>query len=860
MIEFFLNNQPKTFFGDENLSLMKYLRDVEGITSVKNGCDGQAACGACMVELNGRPALSCVTPMKKVQGAAIFTLEGFPVNVKETLARAFVRKGAVQCGFCTPGILTRVKILLQENPTPSEAEIRKALRLNLCRCTGYQKIVEAVQLGVEALQKNQTIEIEMPGGVGKRHPKYEAYERALGQAPFVDDLRFPGMLFGALKFSDHPRARVLKIDVSLAESVRGVLRVFTAKDIPGKPTVGLIIADWPLMIAEGEVTHYIGDVLAGVVAETEEAAREAVGKIRVEYEVLEPLTDMLQAEESPIRVHPNGNLLETTVIRRGEPVDKVIASSDFVVSATYETQRIEHAFLETEAAVARPWKENGVEVFSESQGVYEDRRQIARILGLEEKRVNVNLIPNGGGFGGKEDLTVQGHAALFAYYLKKPVKVRLTRDESMRMHPKRHPIHMEYTVAANRDGKLTAVKARMIGDTGAYASVGMKVLERAAGHAAGAYFVPNVDVIAKTVYTNNIPCGAMRGFGDNQATFALESALDELCEKAGFDRWQFRFDNALVNGSMTTTGQILKGGVGVRETLLAVKEPFYKSRYAGLACAIKNTGIGNGAPDFSEVKIEIQSEDHIVLHHGWTEMGQGVNTVALQMFCEATGLNPKWVEVKVSTQYEAKSGMTTASRATSLVGNAILQAVKELQKDLQTHSLKDLVGKWYTGRWVCDWTTPPGAPGEVRTHYSYSYATQLVVLNDAGKIERIYAAHDAGKIINPTLFEGQIEGAVHMGLGYALSEDFPLKNGIPKTTRLNRLGILKATEMHKVTVIGVEVPDPIGPYGAKGVGEIGLVPTAPAVANALYQFDGIRRRKLPMFGPKKKNIPVSKNA
>ncbi len=851
MISFTLNNQPKNFSGDENLSLMKYLREIEGITSVKNGCDGQAACGACMVEMNGKPVLSCVTPMKKVDGANVVTLEGFPEKLKETLARAFVKKGAVQCGFCTPGILTRTKILLEENPNPTETEIRRALRFNLCRCTGYQKVVEAIKLGIDAFRQGRSIEIEAPGRVGTRHPKYEAYERALGRAPFVDDLRFEGMVFGALKFSEHPRARILKIDTSAAEEMEGVLRVFTARDIPGERTVGLIVNDWPLMIGEGETTHYIGDVLAGVVAETEEIARAAVGKIAVEYEVLQPLTDMLEAEQSPIHVHEGGNLLETTVIRRGGNADEVLAGSDFVVSATYETQRIEHAFLETEAAVALPWREDGIEVFSESQGVYEDRRQIARILGLPEEKINVNLVPNGGGFGGKEDLSVQGHAALFAFYLKKPVKIRLTRDESMRMHPKRHPIHMEYTVGANRDGKLTVVKARMVGDTGAYASVGMKVLERAAGHAAGAYHVPTVDVIAKTVYTNNIPCGAMRGFGDNQATFALESAIDELCEKAGFDRWQFRYDNALVTGSMTTTGQILEGGVGVRETLLAVKEKFYQAKYAGLACAIKNTGIGNGAPDFSEVKIEIQSGKHVVLHHGWTEMGQGVNTVALQMFCEATGIDPSFVEVKVSTQFDARSGMTTASRATSLVGNAILDAVTELKKDLETKSLDQLTGKVYTGKWECDWTTPPGAPGEVKTHYSYSYATQLVVLNEKGKIDTVYAAHDAGRIINPTLFEGQIEGAVHMGLGYALSEDFPMENGFPVTTRLNRLGILKAAEMPKVVVIGVEVADPIGPYGAKGVGEIGLVPTAPAVANAFYQFDGIRRRKLPM---KRKNM------
>ena len=846
MITFTLNNKHMAFDGDENMSLMKYLREIAGIISVKNGCDGQAACGACMVEMNGKPTLSCVTPMKRVQDAEIVTVEGFPNKIKETLARAFVKKGAVQCGFCTPGMLVSAKSLLDENPMPSEAEIRRALRRNLCRCTGYAKIVEAIKLAAEALQQNEPVELEPQVGVGERHPKYDAFKRALGKSPFVDDLRMPAMVYGALRFSDHPRARIVKIDTSEAEKMDGVIRVFTARDVPGERKIGLIVNDWPVMIAEGEETHYIGDVLAGVVAETEEIARQAVKRINIEYRVLPAVTDMLEAEHSSIRVHESGNLLEQTVIKRGEDADKVLQQSDFVVSRVFRTQRVEHAFLETEAAIARPWRKGGMELFVESQGVYEDRRQIAQLLALPEERINVNLVPNGGGFGGKEDMTVQAHAAIFSYHLNRPVKVRLTREESIRMHPKRHPIYMEYSVGCTKDGKLTAVKARMIGDTGAYASVGMKVLERAAGHATGAYYVPNVDVVAKAVYTNNIPCGAMRGFGDNQANFAMECCVDELCEKGGFDRWQFRYDNALAEGLMTTTGQILKGGVGVRQTLLAVKDQFYAAKYAGLACAIKNTGIGNGAPDFSEVKIEIKDAEHVIVHHGWTEMGQGVNTVVVQVLCEETGIDPAIVSVRVSTQYEAPSGMTTASRATSLVGNAIIDAAKALKKDLQNHSLSELVGKVYRGKWICDWTTAPGQPGEVITHYSYSYATQLVVLNEKGQIEMVYAAHDAGKIINPTLFEGQIEGSIHMGLGYALSEELPMQNGYLKHANLNKLGILKPEDMPRVVVIGVEVKDPLGPYGAKGVGEIGLVPTAPAVANAFYQFDGIRRYELPI--------------
>jgi CO/xanthine dehydrogenase Mo-binding subunit len=410
-------------------------------------------------------------------------------------------------------------------------------------------------------------------------------------------------------------------------------------------------------------------------------------------------------------------------------------------------------------------------------------------------------------------------------------------------------------LGCDENGKLTAVRARIIGDSGAYASVGMKVLERAAGHATGAYYVPVVDIESTAVYTNNIPNGAMRGFGVNQATFALESCIDELCEKGGFDRWQFRYDNALTEGLTTSTGQVLKGGTGVRATLDAVKEEFYGAKYAGIACGIKNTGIGNGMPDASSVRITIAAADHIIIEHGWTEMGQGINTMAVQMLVEETGINPDAIEVKIDTDAGTFTGMTTASRATSLLGNAILNAAEQIRADLATQSLAELAGKVYLGEWAVEWTTKPGHPneqGEEITHYSYSYATQLVVLDDDGQVQKITAAHDAGRVINPTLFEGQIEGSIHMGLGYAISEELPYEGGRPKSTMLRKCGILRAKEMPEMEVIGIEVPDPHGAYGLKGVGEIGLVPTAGAVANALYQFDKERRHELPMKLPKKR--------
>lgn len=846
MISFFVNGKKYEYDGDPDRMLLKYLRNDLGITSVKDGCSGQAACGSCTVEINGDAKLSCVTKMKTLDQAEILTTEGFPEKVKDTLAKAMVNEGAVQCGFCTPGFVTRSKVLLQQNPTPDLQDIRLAFKPHICRCTGYKKIEKGVLTAAEALRENKTLEIRKTSGkVGVSQPKYQAYETALGQRNFVDDLFLDGMLFGALKFSDYPKAKVLKIDGSEALSLPGVKQVITANDIPGEHKVGLILQDWPVMIGEGETTHYIGDVLAGVVAETDEQARAAVELIKVEYEVLEPVTDVLEALNGNQVHEERPNNFETVHYTIGD-TDDAFKNAKYISEGTYQTQRIEHGFLEKEAALALTDENGGLKLYSQSQGVYEDRRQVAMILGLPEEKVHVELIPNGGGFGGKEDMSVQGQTALFAWLMQQPVKLTLTREESIRLHPKRHPVLMDMKLGADENGKLLALSLMAVGDTGAYASVGMKVMERVAGHAAGGYYVPNVKMTAKTVYTNNIPCGAMRGFGVNQVVFALEQCIDDLCEQGGFDRWKFRWDNALVDGLKTATGQKVFG-VGIRACLEAVKDDFYGARFAGLATAIKNSGVGNGMVDESKVKITILSENRIQISHGWTEMGQGVHNMALQTLCEETNLNPDMMEVVVDTDAQIKTGMTTSSRATALLGLAVIDASKQLKEDLKYHTVKELIGKTYSGQYECDWTSKPGTDVEdPKIHYSYGYAAQVCVLDDKGEVNKMVAAHDAGKIMNPMLFEGQIEGAVHMGLGYALTEELPMKDGYLVTDRYRKLGILRAHETPDIVVKGVEVKDPVGPYGAKGIGEIGLVPTAAAVANALYQFDGIRRTQLPL--------------
>ena len=853
MIQFNLNGQTVHYEGDPDLALMTYLREDLGIVSPKDGCAPQAACGCCVVQVDDKALLSCVTKMEKIEGKSVTTTEGLGEYRQNVFANSFVKEGGVQCGFCIPGIVMQANNLINHNPDPTRADVEKCLTPHLCRCTGYKKIVDAIQTAAEAIRNEEEVEMpEVDGSIGTRLPKYHAQDLVLGQHRYVDDIRMDGMKVGALKFSDHPRALIKSLDLSAAEAHPGVLRIFTAADVPGDRHIGLIKQDWPLMIAVGENTRYVGDVLAVVVAESDAVAREAVAMIDIDYEVLEPVTDMhaaLQAESPSI--HEGGNVLSQSITNRGD-LEKSMAESAFSTHGVYETQMIEHGFMEPEACVAYP-KGDGVEVLSQGQGIFEDRVQIAKLLGLPQEDVHVALVANGGAFGGKEDLSVQGHTALAAYLMGVPVKVRLTRDESIIMHPKRHPIWMEYTVGCDEDGMLTFCKGRFVGDTGAYASVGMKVLERSAGHATGAYNFPVTDIVSTAVYTNNLPCGAMRGFGVNQTAFALESCIDDLCEQGGFDRWEFRYNNALDDGDMTATGQVIEAGAGAKATLEAVQDEFRNAKFAGIACGIKNTGIGNGMPDSSMVKIAIAAEDKVVIDHGWTEMGQGVHTVAVQSLVTETGINPSMIEVRVETSSEMLAGMTTASRATSLIGNAIIDASKALKADLQKHTLAELVGKEYVGEFTVDWTTKPGAMVEkIYTHYSYSYATQVVILDEAGQVEKIIAAHDAGKIFNPTLFEGQLEGSIHMGLGYAISEDLPMEGGRPKSTMLRKCGILRAKDMPEMEVIGVEVPDPYGPYGAKGVGEIGLVPTAGAVANALYQFDGVRRHKLPMRLPRKR--------
>ena len=833
-MEFVLNGEPVSAEVEEGQSLLELLREGFGLRSVKDGCAPEGSCGACTVLVDGRAAVSCAQPAARVAGKHVVTQEGLSAGQRRRWADAFVAAGASQCGFCSPGIVLKAEALLDRSPAPSREEIERALKGNLCRCTGYVKVVDAIELAAAARRGEALPEPEADGRVGSRSARYQGADLALGDKPFVGDLVEPGMLHGALRFSDHPRARVVRVDVSRAEAHPGVVAVLTAEDVPGERTQGVLTRDWRQLVGAGEETAYVGDVLAVVGAETRRAAREAAALVEVEYDVLDPVTDPFDERARELSV---------SELKRGD-VDAALAGAAHVVSESYRTQFIEHAFLEPESALAVP-QDDGLRVYSQGQGVWEDRRQIASFLGLPEQRVRVTQVATGGAFGAKEDLNVQCHASLLATVTGRAALVTLSRRESLRFHSKRHPMWLEYTAGCDADGRLLAVRARIVGDTGAYASVGDKVLERAAGHACGAYRVPNVDVEARAVYTNNPPCGAMRGFGASQSNFAIEGVLDLLAEQVGIDGWEIRWRNALEAGDRFATGQRLGPGVGLKRTLLAVRDAYRGARFAGIACGVKNTGIGNGVPERGRVLLRPEPDGTVTLFHSWTEMGQGVNTVLAQIACDELGLPPDRVHVVVDTERELDTGQTTASRSTVLGGNAVLDAARTLKRALNGSRLEEIAGREFPGEFLVDWTTSLDDPEPV-THLAYAWATQVVLLDGEGRLEKVVAAHDVGRAINPTLAEGQVEGGVHMGLGQALSEEFVVEGGVPVTETLKSLHIIPPTGMPPVECILVEETQPEGPYGAKGLGEAAVVPTCAATAGALFAFDGIRRTRLPM--------------
>ncbi|MEQ1575533.1 MAG: molybdopterin cofactor-binding domain-containing protein, partial [Vicinamibacterales bacterium] len=726
-IQFTLNGKETQANYEPGMHLLEVLREECGIRSAKNGCAPEGACGCCLVMIDGRPALSCLRKPEQMAGHDIVTLEGIPEKTRKVLGEAFVLEGGVQCGFCIPGIVIRGASLIQQGKTDDRGAIAKALDGHVCRCTGYGRIIDAIQTAGEAARNEGKLPSTEPrrhhffgedfglarnptfvkgggpeNGVGSSAARVGGLQQTLGEKAFVDDMSAPGMLHGALVLSEHPRAKVLKISTDEAKAMPGVVRVFTAADVVHERGTGLNVPDLPIFVAEGEVTCCVGDFLAMVVADTQFRARAAAGKIHVDYEVLEPITDpeAALAPGAP-QVHSDGtfyprqNLIDTIAFSRGD-IDAALKTSAHIIEATFQTQRVDPAFLEPEACLAIP-QGQGIKVHTESQGSVYDQKQIATVLGLPLEAVEIALAASGGAFGAKEELSIQAQTALAAHLLGRPVKTVLTREQSTQHHVKRHPMTLRYTVGADAEGRLTAVRARIVGDAGGYAGTSGKCLLRAACHACGTYRVPNVDIESRAVYTNNPTSGAMRGFGSNQAQFAMEGIMDMLAEKVGVDGWDIRERNILNPGDAFSTGQIMRESVrGIRMSLEAVKGLYKKAKYKGLGCGIKSTGLGNGTVEGGYITIRVIKGGRVEILNGYTEMGQGIYTATMQVVCEETGLPADIMTVVWDAELGNKCGETWASRGTTLSCAAAREAAQKLAADLKAHSLEELVGREYS--------------------------------------------------------------------------------------------------------------------------------------------------------------------
>lgn len=845
----------KTVKTDKKQSLLRFLRDELHMTSVKDGCS-QGACGACTVIIDGVTCKACVPTTDRLEGKHVLTVEGLSEWESQVFTYAYGEAGAVQCGFCIPGMVMCTKALLDVNPDPTEDEIKYALRNNYCRCTGYVKIIAAVKLSAKILREGRTPEKSADDWkVGSRVHRLDVEEKVLGYGKYPDDFYKENMCYGSALRSKYPRARVLSIDTSKAKALPGVAAVLTAEDIPGENKIGHLKHDQYTLIPVGGLTHYLGDAVALVAAEDMETVEKAKKLIKVEYEVLPMVHNIKEAaaaDAPKVFDEEESNVQAYKHVSRGNAAE-AIRNAKHVITQHFETPWTEHAFLEPECAVAYIDEDGDVMVISTDQDAYCTYRECSLMLGTDKVKAENALV--GGGFGGKEDMTVQHHAALLAHHTRRPVKVRLTRAESLLIHPKRHHFVMNFTMGCDENGKILGVKAKVASDTGAFASLGGPVLERACTHAAGPYAYENFEIEGTAYYTNNPPAGAFRGFGVTQTCFATETLLNMMADEIGITPWEIRYRNAIRPGGVLPNGQIVDESTGLVETLEAVKEQYDSARAAGkpigLACAMKNAGVGVGIPDTGRVKLIIEEDHKLHIYAGASCIGQGLGTVLVQMVVSSTDLKRRDIVYERSNTWIAPdSGTTSGSRQTLITGEACMRACRKLMEaKTDGKTLADLEGQEFYGEYLAK-TDPLGAdvPNPV-SHVAYGYATQMCILDaKTGKIEKMVAAHDVGKAVNPLSCEGQIEGGVVMSMGFALREKYPIDENCKPIEKFGALGLFRAHEIPEIEAIVIDKPGLDVAYGAIGIGEITSIPTAPAITDAYYRLDGERRYSLPISG------------
>lgn len=845
---FTVNINGKDYESAHDKKLLTFLREDLGLTGAKDGCF-EGVCGACTVLVDGKKTKACVVSLSKLEGKKVLTIEGIEEDEMKVYQHCFAQAGAVQCGFCIPGMILSAKALLDVNLTPTRRDVKLAIKGNLCRCTGYKKIEDAILMAADFFRENREIPAPKKTLHMNEHAKrIDAYEKVDGTGLFCDDLRFDGMIYAKGVYSKYPRARILKIDVSKALEHPDCVEILTKDDVPDNK-IGHIKQDWDVMMGEGDITKYVGNVLAVVASTKEESLDEISRLVEVEYEELTPLCSPYDAlrGDAPL-IHEDGNVMSRANLVRGN-ADEAIRNSKYVVTRKYKTSWQEHGFMEPECCVALPEGEDGLLIYTSSQSIYDVQRECAKMLALPEEKVHVRAPLVGGGFGGKEDMSVQPYAALMAYVTKRPVRVKYSRQESLNYHVKRHPMEMEFTTACDENGILTAMKGIIIADTGAYASLGGPVLHRACTHAAGPYNYQNIDIFGMSVYTNNTPSGAYRGFGVTQSCFATEMNINLLAEMVGIDPFEFRRRNAIKPGDILPNGQTADPNTNMAACLDALKDIYYSSKYAGIACGFKNSGTGMGKKDIGRVLLSVEN-GKIHIRTSAACMGQGIAQMVLTEICHVTELDPAlFVFEPADTVRTPDAGTSTASRQTVMTGEAARRVGEKLKSALEGgRTIADLEGREFLGEYSAK-TDPLGAIKENPvSHISYSYGAQLIVLDDEGKIEKAYSAFDVGTPVNIQSVEGQIEGGMVMGIGYGVTEKFEIKDGYP-VSKFGKIGFMRADQAPELQVILCEPKEedklPFS-LGAKGCGELCMIPTAPACALAYYKYDGKFRQSLPL--------------
>lgn len=890
-----VNGQSRYIDAHPMTRLSDVLRGSLGLTGSKVGCN-TGDCGACTVLLDGKPVCSCLTAVGQVNGSQVETVEGLQTgDTLSQLQNSFLHFGAAQCGICTPGMLMSAKALLNRTPRPSQAQVEEALSGVLCRCTGYRKIVQAVMHAADFTEHHAAPVAGHNVGAAIRH--LDGEPKVTGALNFgADVVPADALTLRVIRSPHHAAHFSLGNLVDFVNANEGVHFVISATDVSGNNCFGVIppFADQPVF-AENKV-RYRGEAIAAIVGEPHVIESFDLSSFPVSWIPQEPLLtvqEALYANASTLHAEREDNILVQGLVERGD-VQRSLEHCVHQVTVSTSTPFIEHGYIEPEAGYALRVGDR-LEIHGCTQATQMDREAVADIMGLDQAAVRVVPSACGGGFGSKIDISFQPFIAIAAWKTHRPVTICYTRPESMRSTTKRHPSDITLNAGCDENGKLLAFDFHATFNTGAYASWGPTVANRVPVHASGPYYIPDYRARSVAVHTNTVPAGAFRGFGVPQSAIAQECAFDELAEKSGIDRLEFRLRNALVDGQPTVTGQVFESGVGIVECLQALKPAWHRALSAssefnaqangcgyrkGVGIAACWYGCGNTSlPNPSTIRMGITDAGKIVLHQGAMDIGQGSNTVIAQIAADALGVSVhELVLVDGDTDLTPDCGKTSASRQTFITGAAAKQAGEALRRvvlrlanvgpdarlaflegvikleddgpvqsvDLRVLPLNEHGYVLMAEETYDPETTTLDEKGQGVPYALYGYGAQLVELTvdtrlGTLKLDHITTAHDVGRAINPMLVEGQIEGGVAQGIGLAVMEDY--QPG--RTENLHDYLIPTIGDMPQFTHIIVEVEDPVGPYGAKGLGEHVLIPTAPAILNAIRHATGAVVHDLP---------------